>query len=149
MRSNLLIRINMLDGELKSVGVVGVCGFFALQAMSLWYPAGRAGMMAACSVIYRKHHMADINIVQAHSLSPEKAREAAQKVADKMARDYQLDCQWEDNVLRFERNGVNGALTLGEQRADMAIRLGMFMSVFSSAIEAKVTENMRKVFAGV
>ena len=93
--------------------------------------------------------MADINIVQAHGLSPEKAREAAQKVADKMTRDYQLDCQWDDNVLRFERNGVHGALTLGAQQADMAIRLGMFMSVFSSTIEAKVAENMRKVFAGV
>jgi putative polyhydroxyalkanoate system protein len=90
--------------------------------------------------------MADINIVQAHSLSPAKAREAAQKVADKLARDYQLDCQWNDNVLRFERSGVHGALTLGEQRAEMVIRLGFLMSAFSSTIETKVAENMRKVF---
>ena len=90
--------------------------------------------------------MADININQAHSLSPAKAREAAQKVADKMARDYQLDCQWDENVLRFERSGVHGALTLGEQRADMVIRLGFLMSAFSATIEAKVAENMRKVF---
>jgi putative polyhydroxyalkanoate system protein len=49
-------------------------------------------------------------------------------------------------VLRFERSGVHGALTLGEQRADMVIRLGFLMSAFSATIEAKVTENMRKVF---
>jgi putative polyhydroxyalkanoate system protein len=93
--------------------------------------------------------MADINIVQAHSLSPAKAREAAQKVADKMARDYQLDCEWKDNVLSFERSGVHGALTLGEQRAEMTIRLGLLMSAFSSTIETKVAENMRKVFGNV
>ena len=93
--------------------------------------------------------MADINIIQAHSLSPANARAAAQQVADKMARDYQLDCQWDANVLRFERSGVHGALTLGEQRAEMVIRLGMLMSMFSSTIEAKVAENMRKVFASV
>ena len=92
--------------------------------------------------------MADINIVQAHSLSPEKAREAAQQVADKMARDYQLDCRWDDNVLTFSRSGVQGALTLGAQRADMAIRLGTLMSAFSTTIEAKVAANMRQVFAG-
>ncbi len=90
--------------------------------------------------------MADISIVQAHSLSPAKAREAAQKVADKMARDYQLACQWDENVLKFERSGVQGALTLGGQQAEMVIRLGFLMSAFSSTIEAKVAENMRKVF---
>ena len=93
--------------------------------------------------------MADINIVQAHSLSPAKAREAAQKVADKMARDYQLECHWSDNVLRFECSGVDGELTLGEQRAEIVIRLGFLMSAFSSTIETKVAENMRKVFGGV
>ena len=50
--------------------------------------------------------MADISIVQAHSLTPEQAREAAQQVADKIAREYGLACNWEGDVLRFERSGV-------------------------------------------
>ena len=91
--------------------------------------------------------MADISIIQAHNLSPAKAREAAQKVADKMARDYQLDCEWDGDVLRFERSGVQGTLTLVGQQAEMVIRLGFLMSAFSSTIEAKVAENMRKVFS--
>lgn len=90
--------------------------------------------------------MADISIVQAHSLSPEKARAAAQQVADKMARDYDLACAWSDNVLTFERSGVQGALTLQERQAEMVIKLGFLMSAFSSTIEAKVADNMRKVF---
>jgi putative polyhydroxyalkanoate system protein len=90
--------------------------------------------------------MADISIVQAHRLSTEKAREAAAKVADKLARDYDLACNWDGNVLRFERSGVQGALTLHEQKAEMNIQLGFLMGAFSSAIEAKVAESMRKVF---
>jgi putative polyhydroxyalkanoate system protein len=90
--------------------------------------------------------MAEISIVQEHRLSPEQAREAAQKVADKLARDYDLVCEWEENVLRFERSGVQGALTLQEQQAEMVIELGFLMSAFAAAIEAKVAENMRKVF---
>ena len=45
--------------------------------------------------------MADINIVQQHKLTAVKAREAAQQVADKLAREYDLACAWDGDVLRF------------------------------------------------
>ncbi len=90
--------------------------------------------------------MADISIVQEHALSPKKARAAAQVVADKMAEEYDLTCAWDGDVLRFERSGVEGSLTLGKQQAHMQIKLGFMFSVFSAKIEGKVTENMRKVF---
>ena len=91
--------------------------------------------------------MADISIVQQHTLSPERARAAAQQVAEKISAEYGLACKWDGDVLRFERSGVEGALTLGEQSAAMRIRLGFFMGAFAAAIEAKVAEKMRKVFA--
>ena len=56
--------------------------------------------------------MADINIVQQHKLTAEKARAAAQQVADKLAQEYDLACAWDGDVLRFERSGVDGSLTL-------------------------------------
>jgi putative polyhydroxyalkanoate system protein len=90
--------------------------------------------------------MADISIVQEHALNPKKARAAAQSVADKMAEEYDLVCAWDGDVLRFERSGVEGSLTLGKQQAHMQIKLGFMFSVFSAKIEGKVTENMRKVF---
>jgi putative polyhydroxyalkanoate system protein len=91
--------------------------------------------------------MADISIVQEHGLSPALARAAAQKVADRMAAEYGLDCKWDGDVLRFERGGVQGSLTLEAQRAAMRIQLGFLMGAFAPAIEAKVAENMRRVFA--
>ena len=90
--------------------------------------------------------MADINIVQEHSLTPIEARAAAQKVADKLAAEFDLACAWDGDVLRFDRSGVNGSLTLAQHQAQMRISLGFLFSAFSSTIESKVAENMRKVF---
>ena len=90
--------------------------------------------------------MADIHIVQEHSLTPDRARAAAQKVADKMAAEFELACSWHGDVLRFERSGVEGTLALEERRANMQIKLGFLFSAFASAIESKVADSMRKVF---
>ncbi|MGK5062716.1 polyhydroxyalkanoic acid system family protein [Janthinobacterium sp. LB3P112] len=91
--------------------------------------------------------MADINIVQQHKLTAEKAREAAQQVADKLAQEYDLACAWDGDVLRFERSGVDGSLTLEKEQAQLQIKLGFMLSAFASTIEGKIAEKMRKVFA--
>ncbi|HAT31964.1 MAG TPA: polyhydroxyalkanoic acid system protein [Janthinobacterium sp.] len=92
--------------------------------------------------------MADIHIVQEHHLTPKKAHEAAQKVADKLAEEYDLTCTWEGNVLHFERSGVSGSLTLEKKRVEMDLKLGFLFSAFSAKIESKITESMQKVFGG-
>ena len=91
--------------------------------------------------------MADIQIVQEHVLSPERARAAAQQVADKVAAEFGMECRWDGDVLRFARSGVEGVLTLDDRRAALRIRLGLLMSAFGPAIEAKVADKMRRVFA--
>ena len=53
--------------------------------------------------------MADIDIIQPHTLTHEKAIAAAQKVADRLADEYGLACAWDGGVLRFERAGVDGS----------------------------------------
>jgi putative polyhydroxyalkanoate system protein len=90
--------------------------------------------------------MADISIVQEHKLTHKKAREAAQKVADTIAGDYGMECEWDGDVLRFERSGVQGQLTLEKKKAEVFIRLGFLMSAFAPTIETKVAESMKKVF---
>ncbi|HEU4843553.1 MAG TPA: polyhydroxyalkanoic acid system family protein [Burkholderiaceae bacterium] len=92
--------------------------------------------------------MADINIVQDHHLSHKKAREAAEKVAEQMAEEFDIACNWQGDVLHFERSGVSGSLTLHKHQAQMQIKLGFLFSAFSHKIEHKVAENMQKVFGG-
>lgn len=91
--------------------------------------------------------MAELKIVQQHGLSPAAARTAAEQVAQRLAAEFGLACEWEGDVLRFARSGVDGDLRLEGQSASLRIRLGLLMSAFAPSIEAKVAEKMRKVFA--
>ena len=91
--------------------------------------------------------MADIIICQAHQLSRNKAKAAAQKVADQMAEEYDMASQWEGDVLVFKRTGVSGTLALLENEAQLEIKLGFLFKSFASTIESKVTEKMKKVFS--
>ena len=91
--------------------------------------------------------MADIHIVQAHAMSREQARQAAQQVSEKLAREYQLACVWDGDTLRFERSGVAGELVLGAGQAAIDVRLGFLMGAFAPAIEAKLASSMKMVFA--
>ena len=68
--------------------------------------------------------MADITIVQQHVLSMDDARAAAQKVADQMQADYEMNWEWQGNVLAFKRSGFSGTLALAEGAALMRAEVG-------------------------
>jgi putative polyhydroxyalkanoate system protein len=90
--------------------------------------------------------MPNVHIVQEHTLTPKKAREAAEKVALKLAEEFDLEYEWEGDVLHFERSGVNGSLTLTRHKAEMLIKLGFLFGAFAPVIEAKASEKMKKIF---
>ncbi len=90
--------------------------------------------------------MPDISITQAHAMSLATARAAAQKVADRMAQDYEISSEWDGDVLSFRRSGVNGTLAVGAHDARLDITLGFMLKGFAGAIQEKVAHNMQKVF---
>lgn len=91
--------------------------------------------------------MADISICQRHQLSPAKAREAVQKVADEMATQFDMAIAWQDDVLTFTRSGVAGTLVLRDREAQLDITLGFMLKAFAGKIAEKVGSNMEKMFA--
>lgn len=91
--------------------------------------------------------MADIRITQKHKLSHKKAKAAAQKIADKMAEKFDMNTEWEGDVLVFKRSGVSGMLAVYETEARLEISLGLLFKAFSEKIEDEVTRNMKKAFS--
>lgn len=91
--------------------------------------------------------MADIEIVQSHSMTPDAARAAAQQVADKVASDFGMECRWDGQVLRFERSGVDGTLVVGEREARLEVSLGLMMKAFAPMVQDKLARKMQKVFS--
>jgi putative polyhydroxyalkanoate system protein len=90
--------------------------------------------------------MAKIRIHQKHQLSHKKAKAAAQKVADQLAEEYDLESEWDGDVLIFRRSGVNGTLVVTDSEAKLDITLGFLLSAFAGKIEAHVAKNMKQVF---
>lgn len=91
--------------------------------------------------------MADISITQQHTLPHDQARIAAQKVADQMAREYDMNIVWEGDVLIFKRSGIDGTLAVQPNQAVLDITLGFMLKGFADQIEDKLGRNMAKVFA--
>jgi putative polyhydroxyalkanoate system protein len=90
--------------------------------------------------------MADISVRQAHRLPPASAKAAAQEMADRMAAEYDVTARWSGNCLTFERSGLSGTLVLHENEARLDIALGFLLKVFSSKIEEKAVQQMKKIF---
>lgn len=91
--------------------------------------------------------MADISITQPHAMTMESARTAAQGVADKLIAEFGITYRWEQNTLVFQRAGVEGALTLRANEAQLELELGLMLKGFSSMIEEKLMRKMKSAFA--
>jgi putative polyhydroxyalkanoate system protein len=90
--------------------------------------------------------MADIELRRVHNLGIEAAREAAERMADKLSRQFDLKGTWQGNVLRFERPGVTGSLTLGEKDLQLSVALGFLLKAMRASIEHAVEEQLDQLF---
>jgi putative polyhydroxyalkanoate system protein len=90
--------------------------------------------------------MADIEVQRDHSLGLKKAKAAAQKVADEMAENFDMESEWEGNTLHFSRSGVTGELTVTKNSVQMNAKLGFLLSAFKPKIEAQIEKNFEEYF---
>lgn len=90
--------------------------------------------------------MSTIDLKRDHALGMKKARAAAQRVADEMAREFGMTCEWDGNVLRFERSGVSGELVVQKGHVELHAKLGFLLSAFKGRIEEQVHRNFDEYF---
>jgi putative polyhydroxyalkanoate system protein len=76
-----------------------------------------------------------------------KARAAAEKMAGRLQKEFDLDYEWDGDVLVFERNGVNGELTVGPKHVEMEVKLGFLLGMMKPTIERHINENLDQIFA--
>jgi putative polyhydroxyalkanoate system protein len=91
--------------------------------------------------------MADIEVQRDHALGLKKALAAAQKVADEMAENFDMESEWEGNTLYFSRSGVTGELTVTKNSVQMNAKLGFLLSAFKPKIEAQIEKNFEEYFS--
>jgi putative polyhydroxyalkanoate system protein len=75
------------------------------------------------------------------------AREAAERMAEQLGRKFDLKGAWQGNVLRFERPGVTGSLTLTDKDLQLSVALGFLLKAMRGSIETAVAEQLDALFA--
>ena len=91
--------------------------------------------------------MSDIKIRRAHALPHDEARDAAEKMAKRLKKDFDLDYEWDGDVLVFERSGVNGELTVAPKYVEMEVKLGFLLKMMKPTIERHINDNLDQIFA--
>ena len=91
--------------------------------------------------------MSELVIRRKHALGLERAREAAQKVADELAKSYDMRSAWQGDTLRFSRSGVDGALRVSADQVEVVARLGLLAAAFKPRIEERINRDFDRYFA--
>ena len=91
--------------------------------------------------------MSDIKIRRSHQLPHAQARAAAEKMAKRLQKEFDLDYEWDGDVLVFERSGVNGELTVAPKHVEMEVKLGFLLKMMKPTIEKHIHTNLDQIFA--
>lgn len=91
--------------------------------------------------------MASIDIHHAHSLTPAKARQAVQEVAEKISSKLGAEYRWEGDVLHFKRSGVDGHIALAPKALHVTAQLGFLFGAMKGPIEAEIKRVLDERFS--
>lgn len=82
--------------------------------------------------------MSVIDIHRKHSLDKTQAREAAETLAKDLSSKFDVNYEWEGDLLRFKRSGVKGKLEILEQELHLHLELGLMLRAFKPRIEKEI-----------
>ncbi|HEX9390958.1 MAG TPA: polyhydroxyalkanoic acid system family protein [Usitatibacteraceae bacterium] len=89
--------------------------------------------------------MADISLKRAHQLGLKGARAAADRMIDKLEKQFGLSGDWQGNTLHFDRPGVSGRLTVSDSDMQLEVTLGFLLKAMKGPIERAVHEQLDTV----
>jgi putative polyhydroxyalkanoate system protein len=91
--------------------------------------------------------MSEITIQRQHGKTPADARLAAEHMANELKDEFDLNYEWDGDVLRFQRPGVSGHLELDARNVTLTVHLGFFLSALKPSIEREVHKFFDENFA--
>ncbi|MCK7543980.1 polyhydroxyalkanoic acid system family protein [Marinobacter bryozoorum] len=91
--------------------------------------------------------MSSIDVRRAHSLDQAHAREAAESLAQDLSRKFDVDYEWDGDLMRFRRSGVKGHLDISPSELHVHLELGMMLRPFKGRIEEEIHTQLDKIIA--
>jgi len=88
----------------------------------------------------------DLHILRKHSLGLTKARKIAFQWAEKVENKFGMTCTYEEGAaedeVRFTRSGVQGRMSVTQNKFEINVQLGFFLDAFRPAIEREIMRNL-------
>lgn len=91
--------------------------------------------------------MSMIDICAYHQMKHADAQQAADDLASDLAEKFDIDYGWDENVIYFERPGVNGSITVGEHEIHVAAQLGFLLAMLKFRIEEEIRKYLQSHFS--
>lgn len=90
--------------------------------------------------------MSHIAIHRSHELTLDRARQAAETLAEQLADRYELGYHWQGDSLHFERSGVGGHIDLEPGMIRINARLGFLLAPFKHKLEQEIHRQLDEIF---
>lgn len=89
--------------------------------------------------------MSAIDVRRSHSMDQEHAREAAESLAQDLSRKFDVQYEWDGDLLRFHRSGVKGHLDISPSELHVHLDLGMMLRPFKGRIEEEIHNELDRI----
>lgn len=90
--------------------------------------------------------MSTIDICAFHQMNHAAAQQAADDLASDLAGKFDIDYGWDEDVILFERPGVNGSITVGKEEIHVTAQLGFLLTMLKSRIENEIRQYLQSHF---
>jgi len=87
-----------------------------------------------------------IDIHAFHKLSHEEALNAADELSIDLAKKFGIDYGWDEEVIHFERPGVNGQILVQESELRIQANLGLMLMMLKTPIEQEIIRYLKEHF---
>ncbi|MFL1405628.1 polyhydroxyalkanoic acid system family protein [Marinobacter sp. M1N3S26] len=89
--------------------------------------------------------MSAIDVRRSHSMDQEHAREAAESLARDLSRKFDVQYEWDGDLLRFHRSGVKGHLDISPSELHVHLELGIMLRPFKGRVEEEIHNELDRI----
>ena len=89
--------------------------------------------------------MSVIDVRRSHSMDHEHAREAAENLAQDLSKKFDVNYEWDSDLLKFHRSGVKGHLDISPSELHVHLELGMMLRPFKGRVEEEIHNELDRL----
>lgn len=91
--------------------------------------------------------MPSIEIKRPHSRPMAEAKKKVQRVADHIAKKFDVTYGWEGNTLHFQRSGVDGYIAVTSKLVHVTANLGFLLMALRGPVEREIHRYLDEEFS--